>query len=49
MFGEERRAVLVAGLPHHPLAITESMAQAALAWQSDHASDDIAVVTFAAS
>ena len=49
LFGEERLAELLAQLPHHPLAITESIAQAALTWQSGNASDDIAIVTFAAS
>ena len=48
LYGEERLALLVTGLPHEPAAITESIAQAVLAWQSDDASDDIAIVTFAA-
>jgi len=39
----------VSGLPHRPLAITEGIAEAALAWQSHHASDDIAIITFAAT
>ena len=49
MFGEERLVALVSGLPHRPLAITEGIAEAALAWQSHHASDDIAIITFAAT
>jgi sigma-B regulation protein RsbU (phosphoserine phosphatase) len=48
LYGEERLGLLVAGLPHDPAAITESIARAVLAWQSDDASDDIAIVTFAA-
>ena len=47
MFGEERLVALVGQLPHRPLAITEGIAEAALAWQSHHASDDIAIITFA--
>ena len=47
MFGEERLVALVGRLPHRPLAITEGIAEAALAWQSHHASDDIAIITFA--
>ena len=47
MFGEERLVALMSQLPHEPLAITEGIAEAALAWQSHHASDDIAIITFA--
>jgi len=49
MFGTERLVALVSGLPHRPLAITEGIAEAALAWQSHHPSDDIAIITFAAT
>lgn len=49
MFGDERLVELVGRLPHRPTAITEGIAEAALAWQSHHASDDIAIITFAAS
>ena len=49
MFGDDRLTALVRRLPHRPLAITEGIAEAALAWQSHHASDDIAIVTFAAT
>jgi sigma-B regulation protein RsbU (phosphoserine phosphatase) len=49
LFGEQRLIELLAQLPHHAQAITESIADAALTWQSGNASDDIAIVTFAAS
>lgn len=47
LYGEQRLVELLARLPHDPLAITQSIAKAALAWQSGDASDDIAIVTFA--
>lgn len=49
LFGEQRLIELLSQLPHDPLAITESIAQAALTWQSGDASDDIAIVTFAST
>jgi phosphoserine phosphatase RsbU/P len=48
LFGEQRLVELLTSLPDDPLAITGSIAQAALAWQSGDASDDIAIVSFAA-
>lgn len=49
MYGGDRLAALVAGLPAEPPLISEAIARAALAWQSEIASDDIAIVTFAGS
>jgi sigma-B regulation protein RsbU (phosphoserine phosphatase) len=49
LFGEDRLTSLVRGVPHEPHVIVEQVVRAALEWQSDVASDDIAVVSFAAS
>lgn len=49
LFGEDRLFALLATLPPDPTVITNAIAQAALEWQSDDASDDIAIVTFAAT
>ncbi|MEO5853041.1 MAG: SpoIIE family protein phosphatase [Nocardioides sp.] len=49
MYGGDRLAALVASLPAEPSLISEAIARAALAWQSEIASDDIAIVTFAGS
>ena len=49
LFGEERLAEVLAESLHDPHAVVENVVRAALAWQSDEASDDIAVVSFAAT
>ncbi len=49
LYGEERLAELVASLPHHPRQVVDGVVHAALAWQDDDASDDIALVGFSAS
>jgi phosphoserine phosphatase RsbU/P len=49
LFGDQRLIELLSQLPHQAPVITESIAQAALTWQSGEASDDIAIVTFASS
>jgi phosphoserine phosphatase RsbU/P len=49
LFGEDRLTAIVNELPHDPHRVVEDVVQAALAWQSDDASDDIAVVSFAAT
>ncbi len=48
MFGEDRLFALVRESGREPAAITANAAGAALDWQSNDASDDIAVVAFAA-
>jgi phosphoserine phosphatase RsbU/P len=49
LYGEDRLADLLAGIPSNPRAVVEHVVAAVLAWQSDDASDDIAVVSFAAT
>ena len=49
MFGEERLAELVLNTAGGPEAITHAIAEAVLEFQSAQASDDIAVMAFAAS
>jgi sigma-B regulation protein RsbU (phosphoserine phosphatase) len=49
LYGEERLAELIASLPHQPQEVVDGVVHAALAWQDDDASDDIAVVGFAAT
>jgi sigma-B regulation protein RsbU (phosphoserine phosphatase) len=49
LYGEERLAELVAGLPHRPRPVVDGVVRAALAWQDDDASDDIALVGFSAT
>ncbi|MEO6511090.1 MAG: SpoIIE family protein phosphatase [Nocardioides sp.] len=49
LFGDERLAELVGSLPRHPRQIVDGVVEAALAWQHDDASDDIAVVGFSAT
>ena len=49
LFGEDRLAEVLAGIRHDPHAAVEGVVRAALAWQDDEASDDIAVVSFAAT
>jgi sigma-B regulation protein RsbU (phosphoserine phosphatase) len=49
LFGDDRLAEVLAGIRHDPHAIVEGVVRAALAWQADEASDDIAVVSFAAT
>jgi sigma-B regulation protein RsbU (phosphoserine phosphatase) len=46
LFGDDRLADLLAGLPNHPQVVAEHVVAAALTWQADNASDDIAVVSF---
>jgi sigma-B regulation protein RsbU (phosphoserine phosphatase) len=48
LFGDARLLELLAGLPGDPHDIVASVVSATLTWQSDDASDDIAVVSFAA-
>jgi sigma-B regulation protein RsbU (phosphoserine phosphatase) len=49
LFGEDRLTALVQDVSHDPHVIVDHVVRAALAWQSDVASDDIAVVSFAAT
>jgi sigma-B regulation protein RsbU (phosphoserine phosphatase) len=49
MYGERGLQELIARLPHEVAALTDGVTQAALAFQDGVASDDIAVVTFAAA
>jgi sigma-B regulation protein RsbU (phosphoserine phosphatase) len=49
LFGDDRLGELLAGLPGDPHIIVEHVVEASLSWQSDNASDDIAVISFAAS
>jgi sigma-B regulation protein RsbU (phosphoserine phosphatase) len=48
MYGETRLLELVRQMAHDPQVITEEIARAALDFQAGVASDDIAIVTFAA-
>ena len=48
LFGEDRLTALVSGLPPHPRDVVDGVVGAALGWQADEASDDIAVVALAA-
>ena len=48
MYGETRLLELVGQLAHDPRVITEEIAREALDFQAGVASDDIAIVTFAA-
>ena len=48
-FGESRLHDLIAKADHDPQVITEEIARQALRYQGGVASDDIAIVTFAAS
>ncbi len=49
LFGEDRLTALIEELPNDPHLIVKHVVRSALAWQSDDASDDIAVVSFAAT
>ena len=49
LFGDERLTGSCPEVAHDPHAIVGEVVRAALAWQSDDASDDIAVVSFAAT